>query len=55
MEFSIVPDEEILEGKTTDIYFLRAEEVLRRKGVNPEVVAEVITKGRVGIYLGKER
>ncbi|MBA7532253.1 Nicotinate phosphoribosyltransferase pncB2 [subsurface metagenome] len=45
MEFSIVPDEEILEGKTTDIYFLRAEEVLRRKGVNPEVVAEVITTG----------
>lgn len=46
MNFSIVPDEEILEGKTTDIYFLRAEEVLRRKGVNPEVVAEVITTGR---------
>jgi nicotinate phosphoribosyltransferase len=45
MKFSIVPDEEILEGKTTDIYFLRAEEVLRRKGVNPEVVAEVITTG----------
>lgn len=45
MKFSIVPDEEILEGKTTDIYFLRAEEVLMRKGVNPEVVAEVITTG----------
>jgi len=45
MKFSIVSDEEILEGKTTDIYFLRTEEVLRRKGVNPEVVAEVITTG----------
>ncbi|MGB2727764.1 MAG: nicotinate phosphoribosyltransferase [Halobacteriota archaeon] len=45
MKFSVVSDEEILEGKTTDIYFLRAEEVLRRKGVNPEVVAEVITTG----------
>ena len=43
MKFSIVPDEEILEGKTADIYFLRTEEVLRKKGVNPEVVAEVIT------------
>ncbi|MCK4475514.1 MAG: hypothetical protein KAU16_02200, partial [Methanophagales archaeon] len=45
MEFSIVSDEDILEGKTTDIYFLRTEEVLRKKGVNPEVVAEVITTG----------
>ncbi len=43
MKVSIVPDEEILEGKTTDIYFLRTEEVLRKKGLNPEVVAEVIT------------
>jgi len=45
MKFSVVSDEAILEGKTTDIYFLRAEEVLKRKGVNPEVVAEVITTG----------
>jgi nicotinate phosphoribosyltransferase len=43
MKFSIVSDEDILEGKTTDIYFLRTEEVLRRKGVNPKVVAEVTT------------
>ncbi|NQE45759.1 putative nicotinate phosphoribosyltransferase [ANME-1 cluster archaeon GoMg2] len=46
MTFSIVPDEDILEGKTTDIYFLRTEEVLREKGVNPDVVAEVTTTGR---------
>ncbi|MDI6811611.1 MAG: nicotinate phosphoribosyltransferase, partial [archaeon] len=43
MKFSIVLEDEILEGKTTDVYFLRTEEVLRRKGVNPNVVAEVIT------------
>ena len=46
MRFSIVPEEEILAGKTTDVYFLRTEEVLRRKGINPRVVAEVITTGR---------
>jgi nicotinate phosphoribosyltransferase len=57
MTFSIVPDEDILEGKTTDIYFLRTEEVLREKGVNPEVVAEVTTagggrSGRRGTFTG---
>jgi nicotinate phosphoribosyltransferase len=46
MRFSIVPEDEILAGKTTDVYFLRTEEVLRSKGVNPIVVAEVITTGR---------
>ncbi|MEO0294185.1 MAG: nicotinate phosphoribosyltransferase, partial [candidate division WOR-3 bacterium] len=35
---------EILEGKTTDIYFRRAIEILRRKKKNPEVVAEVWAK-----------
>ena len=45
MKFTIVSDDEILEGKTTDIYFLRTEEVLKRKGVDPEVVAEVTTTG----------
>jgi len=45
VEFSIVSDEDILEGKTTDIYFLRTEEVLRKKGMNPWVVAEVTTTG----------
>ncbi|MDI6886570.1 MAG: nicotinate phosphoribosyltransferase [archaeon] len=43
MKFEIVSEEEILEGKTTDVYFLRTEEVLKKKGVNPNVVAEVIT------------
>ncbi|RZN38811.1 MAG: nicotinate phosphoribosyltransferase [Methanophagales archaeon ANME-1-THS] len=46
MKSSIVPEDEILAGKTTDVYFLRTEEVLRRKGINPTVVTEVITTGR---------
>jgi nicotinate phosphoribosyltransferase len=45
MNFSVVSEAEILEGRTTDVYFLRAEEVLRKKGVNPRVAAEVITTG----------
>ena len=45
MKFGIIPDEEIQEGRTTDIYFIRTEEVLRQKGVNPRVVAEVIITG----------
>ena len=57
MKFSIVPDEEILEGETTDIYFLRTEEVLRRKNVNPRVVAEVTATsidGKWGVLAGLE-
>jgi len=55
MRFSIVSDEDILEGKTTDIYFLRTEEVLKKKGVNPEVVAEVITtSGEWAVLAGLE-
>ncbi|MHC1584980.1 MAG: nicotinate phosphoribosyltransferase [Candidatus Syntropharchaeia archaeon] len=41
MKFSIVDPEEIEEGITTDVYFLRTEEILRKKGINPWVVAEV--------------
>jgi nicotinate phosphoribosyltransferase len=53
MIFSIVPEEEILAGKTTDIYFLRAEEVLIEKGINPEVVAEVVaTSGDWSVLAG---
>jgi nicotinate phosphoribosyltransferase len=36
--------EEILNGKTTDIYFRRAEEILRKENKNPKVTAEVWTK-----------
>lgn len=35
---------EILKGKTTDIYFLRAEDILKNENKNPEVTAEVWAK-----------
>lgn len=35
---------EILEGKTTDIYFHRAEEILKKQKRNPEVTAEIWAK-----------
>jgi len=55
MKFGVVSEEEILEGKTTDVYFLRTEEVLRAKGVNPKVVAEVsTTKGGWAVLAGLE-
>lgn len=41
MKFSIVDEKTIADGLTTDVYFLRTEEILRKKGRNPEVVAEV--------------
>ena len=39
--FNVPAQNEIKKGLTTDIYFLRTEEVLRTKNVNPKVVAEV--------------
>ena len=40
--FNVASDEEIKEGKTTDIYFVRTMEVLRARGLDKtEVVAEV--------------
>jgi nicotinate phosphoribosyltransferase len=39
--FHVASDEEIKRGKTTDIYFSRAREVLLRKGIKRRVVAEV--------------
>jgi nicotinate phosphoribosyltransferase len=38
--FFISKDEEIKEGLTSDIYFFRAEEILKAKGVNNHVLAE---------------
>lgn len=40
-EFLIVSNEDIKKGNATDVYFLRTEKVLREKGINPQVVAEV--------------
>jgi len=39
--FMIISDEEIKSGMATDVYFLRTEEILEKKGINPQVVAEV--------------
>lgn len=36
--------DEILKGKTTDIYFKRSEEILKHENENPEVVAEIWVK-----------
>jgi len=41
--FGIIDDDTILGGLSTDIYFLRTEEVLANKGITPNVVAEVTT------------
>jgi Nicotinic acid phosphoribosyltransferase len=53
--FGIVDDATIREGRCTDIYFLRCEEILRKEGRNPEVVLEVTTTsipGGWGIFCG---
>ena len=51
MRFLIVDDEDIRYGLTTDKYFLWTEQVLKAKGVNPKVVAEVTTSSW-GIFVG---
>jgi len=43
--FHIASDEEIKAGRVTDIYFDRAVEVLRRKGIRKRVAAEVRAAG----------
>lgn len=46
-------EKEILEGITTDVYFLRTEEILKKRGINPRVVAEVSTTSQTwGILCG---
>ena len=39
--FETVDDETIRNGGCTDIYFLRCEEILKKEGINPDVVMEV--------------
>jgi nicotinate phosphoribosyltransferase len=51
--FTIIDDHTILDGLSTDVYFLRTEEVLEKKRVNPKVVAEV-TAPATGILSGVE-
>ncbi|MCL4334251.1 MAG: nicotinate phosphoribosyltransferase [Candidatus Thermoplasmatota archaeon] len=43
---NIASSEEILNLKTTDVYFLRAREVLKKAGINPRVVMEVTCSSR---------
>jgi len=45
------PDADVLSGDTADVYFIRAQEILRREGVNPVVTMEVFTS-REGILCG---
>jgi nicotinate phosphoribosyltransferase len=49
--FLVVDEEDIKRGLTADKYFIWTEKVLREKGVNPRVVAEVTTS-RWGIFAG---
>lgn len=54
-KFFIIDECDILDGLTTDIYFLRTEEILKNKNINPYVVAEVtLSDGDWGILAGVE-
>lgn len=44
MKFYIANEDEILSGKTTDVYFLRTLEILKKENVHKNVVAEVTTQ-----------
>jgi len=50
-KFLLVDEEDILSGITTDKYFIWTEKILRSKGINPKVVAEV-TAREWGIFSG---
>jgi nicotinate phosphoribosyltransferase len=47
------PDADILSGDTADVYFIRAQEILRQEGLNPVVTVEVFTS-REGILCGMQ-
>jgi len=42
--FQVAQPKDILEGKITDVYFERTLKILRKKGINPLVRAEIIAK-----------
>ncbi len=44
-KYGIVGEKDIDKGLTTDVYFLRAEEILKKRKINPNVVADVTTSG----------
>lgn len=43
--FHVAQHKDIIEGKITDVYFERALKILKQKGKNPVVKAEIIAKG----------
>jgi nicotinate phosphoribosyltransferase len=43
--FHVAETRDILEGRITDVYFERALKILKKKGINPVVKAEIIAKG----------
>ena len=47
------PSEAVLSGETSDIYFTRTIEILRREGLNPAATMEVFTSG-AGVLCGIE-
>jgi len=51
--FLVVSDEDIKKGIVTDKYFIWTEKVLKKKNVNPKVIAEVTTSAW-GIFTGLE-
>lgn len=51
----IANEKEIKEGLTTDVYFTRTEEILRKKGINNNVVADFTVQGLRypwGVFVG---
>lgn len=47
------PEDDILSGDTADVYFIRAQEILRQEDLNPVVTMEVFTS-REGLLCGME-
>lgn len=42
--FHIADSQDIIKGKVTDVYFERTLKILRQKGINPSVKAEIVAK-----------
>lgn len=43
--FHVAETKDILQGRITDVYFEKAMKILRKRGINPVVRAEIIAKG----------
>lgn len=43
-KFDIATAKDIIDGKTTDIYFKRSEDILKKEGINKNIVMEVALK-----------